>query len=61
MKVLDAQVNWRENYDNLPNLQVLVDEIPSDDLEYDYLWRKTYIAIWYAQKDGYASFFAHPL
>lgn len=59
MKVLDAKVDWRESFDNPPDLEVLVDEIPTD-LEYDYIWGKTYTAIWYAQKDGYVSFFAHP-
>lgn len=60
MKVLDAKVNWFESYNNLPRFQILVNSTP--DLEYKYMWGNggsRHTAVWYAERDGYANFYAH--
>lgn len=54
MRVLDAQVDWKEGYGNLPKLQVLVDETPDrTDLRFQHE-----DGLWYAEHEGYAEFFA---
>lgn len=55
MKILDAQVDWREDVGNDPRLEVLVDEIPSrDELRFEHE-----DGIWCGIKDGYASYYAY--
>lgn len=59
MKVLDAKVDWKEQYGNDPKLQVLVDSIPSsNEMVYESALNDE---LWYAEKGGYVSFYAgHP-
>lgn len=52
MKILKARVDWMKDFDNHPNLVVLVDAIPnSDELVYNEIK-----GIYYSIKDGYASY-----
>lgn len=54
MKLLDAQVDWREDVGNAPRLEVLVDEIPDrSELRFEHE-----DSIWCAIQDGYVSYFA---
>lgn len=54
MRLLDAQVDWREDVANDPRLEVLVDEIPDrSDLRFE-----QEDGIWCGIKDGYASYYA---
>lgn len=54
MKVLDAQVDWREDVGNGPRLEVLVDEIPDrSDLRFE-----QEDGIWCAIDNGYVEYFA---
>ena len=50
MNVLDARVNYNEQYDNLPNLEILVDKIPKNLV---YLDRHPF---YFVEKDGYVEF-----
>jgi hypothetical protein len=54
MRILDCQVDWREDVANDPRLEVLVDEIP-DRSELRFEQEEN---IWCAIKDGYASYFS---
>lgn len=55
MKILDAQVDWREDVGNDPRLEVLVDEMPDrSDLRFEHE-----DGIWCGIKDGFVSYFAH--
>jgi hypothetical protein len=55
MKILDMKVHWYENFDNEPELMLLVDKLPDhDDLRYE---KKG--PLYFAEKDGYVSFFAY--
>jgi hypothetical protein len=54
MKILDAQVDWREDVANDPRLQVLVDEIP----ERSELRFENEDELWVAIEDGYVEYFA---
>ncbi|HRR49605.1 MAG TPA: hypothetical protein P5293_06605 [Bacteroidales bacterium] len=55
MKILDMKVCWYENFDNDPQLQILVDKMPDfDDLLYE---KKD--GLYFAEKDGYVSFFVY--
>lgn len=52
MKILDARVDWMSDYDNHPNLKILIDKEPNhEDLIYDEIK-----GIHYSIKDGYASY-----
>ena len=53
MKVLKAYVDWREGSGSLPLLNILVDKRPLHDLRYE---KKG--DIYFAEKDGYVSFYA---
>jgi hypothetical protein len=54
MKLLDAQVDWREDVGNAPRLEVLADEIP-DRYELRFEHENN---IWCAIEDGYVEYFA---
>lgn len=52
MQIVKGRVNWREHWDNRPEIFVLVDKLPNeDDLVYERRGN-----IYYAEKDGYATF-----
>jgi hypothetical protein len=54
MKLLDAQVDWREDVDNDPRLEVLVDEIPDrSELRFEHE-----DGLWVAIDNGYVEYFA---
>lgn len=54
MKILDAQVDWREDVGNDPRLEVLVDEIPDrSELRFEHE-----DGLWCGISDGYVSYFA---
>lgn len=53
MKILDAKVDWVKDYDNHPNLVVLVDKMPDHE---ELVYNETN-NVYYAIKDGYVSFF----
>jgi hypothetical protein len=54
MKILDCQVDWREDVGNDPRLEVLVDEIPDrSELRFEHE-----DGIWCGIKNGFASYFA---
>jgi len=54
MRILDCQVDWREDVANDPRLEVLVDEIPDrSELRFEHEDR-----IWCGIKDGFVSYFA---
>ena len=58
MKILKAKVDWMKDWDNHPNLVVLVDKIPNhDDLRFNQQG-----GMYWAIKDGYASYlyYTHP-
>lgn len=55
MKLLNAKINWNEHFMNAPDLQVLVDEIPSlEDMVFTER-NGLYLAI----RNGFAMFFAY--
>ena len=54
MKILNAKVNWMKGYANDPYLEVLVDKIPRDDLRYEQKGE-----LFFAEHEGYVSFFAY--
>ena len=59
MRVINAEVDWKEDVANNPRLQVLVDEIPP--IESMVFQSAGDRRIWYAEKDGYVRFFSgHP-
>lgn len=51
MKVLDAKVNWYEEYRNPPTLQITVDKIPENLI---YIDKHPY---YYGEKEGFVSFY----
>ena len=54
-KILDAKMQWNNEWANSPCLEVLVDKMPdSDDMVYKF--KK---GLWFAHKDGWVSFYAH--
>jgi len=54
MKVIDARVEWNERWSNNPELCVLVDHIPAfSEMRYQHVGQ-----LWWAELDGYVSFFA---
>ena len=54
MKVLNAKVNWANQWDNDASLQLLVDKMPAhSDLRYEQRG-----SLYYAELDGYVSFFS---
>ena len=54
MKIIDAQIDWREDVANDPRLQVLVDEIPErSELRFEHEG-----GLWAAIEDGYVEYFA---
>jgi len=54
MRILDAQVDWREDVGNDPRLEVLVDETPDrSDLRFE-----QEDGIWCAINNGYVEYFA---
>jgi len=54
MKILDAQVDWREDVGNDPRLEVLVDEIPErSDLQFEHE-----DGLWVAIDNGYVEYFS---
>lgn len=56
MKILKARVRWKFQWMNDPELQILVDEIP-EDLVYKKIEFETGDAFWFAEKDGYVSYY----
>ena len=54
MRILNAQVDWREEVANDPRLEVLVDEMPDrSDLRFEHE-----DGLWVAIDDGYVEYFA---
>lgn len=54
MKILDAQIDWREHVGNDPQLEVLVDETPDrSELRFDHE-----DGLWIAIDNGYVEYFA---
>jgi len=54
MKILDAQVDWREDVGNDPRLEVLVDETPGrSELRFEHAG-----GLWVAVDNGYVEYFA---
>jgi hypothetical protein len=54
MRILDAQVDWREDVANDPRLEVLVDEIPErSELRFEHE-----DGIWCGIRNGYVEYFA---
>jgi len=53
MNILNVKINWNLGWNNAPKLQILVDKIPRD-LRY-----KFKEGMFFAEKGGYVSFFAH--
>ena len=51
MKIKRLNIDWAPNFDNVPTVQVLVDEIPTID---EYTNNHPY---YFGEKDGYVSFF----
>jgi hypothetical protein len=56
MEVLNAEVEWNEDIGNKPRLEVLVDSIPSRESMTFRSGKDN--QIWYAEKNGFVSFFA---
>lgn len=54
MKIIDAKVNWMEEYANMPGLKILVDRIPMLD---EFLFERKG-STYYAELDGHVRFFA---
>ncbi|MDY6764483.1 MAG: hypothetical protein SV377_02165 [Halobacteria archaeon] len=55
MRILDAQVDWRQDVGNDPVLEVLVDETPErSDLRFEHDE-----GLWVAIEDGYVQYFAY--
>lgn len=55
MKLLNAEVDWMWSWDNDPYLKILVDRIPeNEELRY-----RCHDWCWYAELDGYVSFFSY--
>jgi len=57
MQVLDGRIDWNEGYGNDPELQVLVDEIPSP-IEFD-AYERSSGTVYFGSKDGYCRYFYH--
>lgn len=55
MKVLDATIDWMQDYANLPSMKILVDEIP----EMEELRFTQKGSLYYAELDGYVMFFSY--
>jgi hypothetical protein len=53
MEIVNVKVNWNLGWNNAPELQILVDKIPRD---LRYKFRE---GMFFAEKGGYVSFFAH--
>jgi len=53
MEIIKAKINWRLGWNTGPQLEILVDKIPKD-LHYQYK-----DGMFFGEKDGYVSFFAH--
>jgi hypothetical protein len=54
MRILDAQVDWREDVGNDPRMEVLVDETPDrSDLRFEHE-----DGLWVAIENGYVEYFA---
>ena len=53
MKVLEAKVNWHEQFDNAPSLEILVDKLV-DQSKLIYRQKNN---LYYAEREGYVSFF----
>ena len=51
MKIKRLKIDWAQNFDNVPTIQVLVDEIPTID---EYTNRHPY---YFGEKDGFVSFY----
>jgi len=55
MRILNARVRWMEGYNNDPELEVLADHLPDyKDLRYE-----ENNGCYFAERDGYVSFFYH--
>lgn len=54
MKILNLRVNWYLNFANDPSFEALVSDVP----HYDELRYENRDWAWFAEKDGYVSFFA---
>lgn len=57
MEVLDGRVDWKAGYGNDPELQVLVDEIPTD-IEFD-AYEQSSGTVYFGSKDGYCRYLYH--
>ena len=55
MKILDRKIDWAEDWDNLPTLQVTVDKLPKYE---DYRFKHVDGRYW-AEQHGVVSFFHH--
>jgi hypothetical protein len=53
MNILRARVNWRDGWDNHPNLELLVDKMPTIDI----LRYEEREDLFYAELNGYVSFY----
>lgn len=54
MKPISCSVDWKKEYSNYPELQIVVDEFPKkEDLRFKYNEK----GLWFAEKDGLVSFF----
>jgi hypothetical protein len=53
MEIINAKVNWNLGWNTGPQLDILVDKIPKD-LRYSYK-----LGMFFGEKEGYVSFFAH--
>ena len=56
MRVLDANVDWREHVANDPVLEILVDEIPErSEMRFEHDSER---GLWYGEKEGYVRFYS---
>jgi len=55
MKIIAAKIRWNNEWDNDPNLELLVDAFP----DYSLLRYEKRGSLYYAELDGYVSFYAY--
>jgi hypothetical protein len=54
MKILRARVNWFDDFDNAPQLEVWIDALPHDQVRYEQRGH-----LYFGESDGYVSFFSY--
>ena len=60
MNLIDARVNWMFGWANRPRLEITVDRIPKlEEMEFDLHVLGDDHTLYWAEKDGYVSFFSH--